>query len=202
MATQHGTTRHGLPQHEGAEHRGGDSAELLTSASAAEPAHRGGRGRTVAVAGAAALLVLVAGGVYLGQRGDDSVTVTDRATGRSAGPGAVQPDPGTGLHVTVTGPTSVRLGQAATYTVTWTDDDGTYVGSTQDWGDTGDGGTKQGRCTSTVAMPGSGSFTATHTWAKAGTYPVRLTVTTQACTTGAPVAEDASATTTVVVAAG
>ena len=200
MATQHDATQQDRTPH------GDASGELLTSTATTEPAARGGRGRTLAVVGSAALLVLVAGAVYVGQRGQDAaVTVTDHGAPSAGGgvqPGAMPADPTPGLHVTVAGPTSVRAGQAATYTVSWTDDDGTFVGSTQDWGDTGDGSSKQGRCASTARVPGTGSFTATHTWTKAGTYAVKLTVTTQACSTGTAVEEAASATTTVVVVAG
>jgi len=192
-------------QHETA-HQRADAVEDLLSSSSVDPAgvpRRSHRGRTFAVAGSVLALLVVATAGYLGrQDADPSVTVSDR--GGSTGPalaGSV-PESSTGLRVTLAGPSAATVGRATSWTVSWVDDDGSFVGAAQDWGDTGDGSTKQGRCTSTARAPGAASFSATHTWTRAGTYTVRMTVTTQACSTGAATTEDATATATVVVAAG
>lgn len=196
MATQHDTAR---------DRRDDAGNEILTSSATAPvsaSAHPGRGRRWLAVLATAGLLVVVVTAGYVGHRHvGRSVTVTDRAGSTAAQPGSIRPEAAAGLHVTLSGPGTVRAGRAATWTVAWADDDGSFVGSTQDWGDAGDGSAKQGRCSSTARVPGSGSLTATHTWPAAGTYRVRITVTTQACSTGAPTTQDASATATVVVTA-
>lgn len=190
MTTQHETAKQ--PQRD---------ASPETLAIAVDPPRAGGARRTVAIGSAALLVPLVVLAAYLVQRDHArAVTVSDRG-GTSVVPGSSSSDPEPGLHVTMAGPTSVPAGAKTTYTVTYTDDNGQFLGSVQDWGDTGDGSLKQAKCgaSSSAATPVSGSFAAVHTWAKAGTYTVAITVTTQSCAGGQSSTEDASASTTVTV---
>ena len=190
MTTQHDTAK---------EPRRDASSETL--AIAVDAPRAGGARRTVAIVSAALLVPLVVLAAYLVQRDHSrAVTVSDKS-GTSVVPGSSSSDLQPGLHVTLAGPTSVSVGAKTTYTVTYTDDNGQFLGSVQDWGDTGDGSLKQGKCGpgSSAAGPASGTFAAEHTWAKAGTYTVAITVTTQSCAGGQSSTEDASASTTVTV---
>lgn len=176
-------------------------ASSETLAIAVDAPRAGGARRTVAIVSTALLVPLVVLGSYLVQRDHSrAVTVSDKGA-TSVPQGSSSSDPAPGLQVTMAGPTSVPVGARTTYTVTYTDDNGRFLGSVQDWGDTGDGALKQGKCSpsGSAAGPASGSFAAEHTWAKAGTYTVAITVTTQSCAGGQSSTEDASASTTVTV---
>jgi hypothetical protein len=124
-----------------------------------------------------------------------------RTTPAPAAAGPVVPDP-LGLDVTV--PTDVVAGQPATLVVRYTDGAGTFSGSTEEWGDdVGTSSLAEDICPApaAAAAPVQGSYTATHTWAKPGSYPVKVAVSSYTCVDGAAVLEEATTTVTVEVAA-
>jgi hypothetical protein len=163
-----------------------------------EPEASRGRGpglRRAVLAGVAVGVLLAAAlGGWLATRGDDPV----RTTPAPAAAGPVVPEP---LALDVTVPTDVVAGQPATLVVTYTDGAGTFSGSTEEWGDdVGTSSLTEGRCaTGATDVPASGSYDATHTWSKAGSYAVKVAVSSYTCDTGTPVEEQASTTVTVVV---
>ena len=148
----------------------------------------------------AVVVVLVVAGVggWLLMRGDDGTAGTRTAGGGAAGPAVPAP-----LAVVVDAPAQVVAGQAATFTVHYTDGAGVFAGSTEDWGDqVGASSVQLGQCSSApAAAPADGTFGATHTWASPGTYQVSIAAASYTCVNGAPVAEQATKTLTVVVSA-
>ena len=87
----------------------------------------------------------------------------------------------------------------------WSDGEGVFSGSTEEWGDgIGASSLAQDRCTGVATdQPAAGNYSVTHTWSEAGTYQVVLGVASYTCQAGAAVPEEASKTVTVeVVAAG
>ncbi len=152
--------------------------------------------RRAVLAGVAVGALLAAGlGGWLATRGDDAVTT-------GGGPAAA-PAPPAALSVHATAPTGVVAGTAAAIEVRYADGAGTFSGSTEEWGDgVGASSLEDGRCGSSAAdAASSGTYQARHTWAEPGTYTVRVAVSSYTCAGGAPVAEEASTTVTVVVAA-
>lgn len=146
------------------------------------------------------LLVVVAiGAGWWVLRGDDQVAV--RPAVAAPLPAPVQAP--AGLVVTVAAPTTVVAGHAARFVVSYTDGDGIFSGSMEDWGDTGVGSMTQRACGASTPAGAlvRDSYLATHKWRTAGSYPVSFTVTTYTCSNGRATEETQSAALTVVVAA-
>ena len=157
--------------------------------------------RAVQLGLALGVVLAVAGGGWLalGGAGDDDVATNSAADSApaAAGPAAIAP-----LTLQVDAPAAVQAGQPADLVVHYQDGKGTFSGSTEDWGDgVGTSSLAQGRCTAAgpPAEPTDGSYTATHTWAEAGSYTVSVGVSSYTCVDGAAVEEQASTTVTVVV---
>jgi hypothetical protein len=153
----------------------------------------------LAVLVAALLAVLVVGAGRWLTSGDDQVAVRPAAA-------AVAPAPvhaPAGLAVTVAAPTTVVAGHAARFVVSYTDGEGIFSGSVEDWGETGVGSMKQRACAASAPAGGpvKGSYVATHKWRKAGSYPVSFSVTTYTCSSGRATEETQNAALTVVAAA-
>jgi hypothetical protein len=87
--------------------------------------------------------------------------------------------------------------------VSYTDGEGIFSGSVEDWGETGLGSMKQRACGASAPAGGpvKDSYVATHKWRRAGSYPVSIAVTTYTCSNGRATEETQSAALTVVVAA-
>jgi hypothetical protein len=88
--------------------------------------------------------------------------------------------------------------------VHYADGTGVFSGSTEEWGDeVGTSSLAEATCPSPApaATPLQGTYQATHTWAAAGSYPVKVAVSSYTCVDGAPVLEQATTTLTVEVAA-
>lgn len=92
--------------------------------------------------------------------------------------------------------TAATAGRPVTLTVQYADAHGGLVGTVEDFGDGGLGGLKISDCRLSERNPSTGSKTLTHTFAKAGTYRVSVTVTTLSCVYGQ---EDVTARATVTV---
>jgi hypothetical protein len=167
------------------------------------PAERGvaRRGRwLLPVAGAVLLALSIALVGWLAGR-DDVVVAGPGDAGPAAPAAAGAPAP---LAVSVRAPSAAVAGQPATFTVSYTDGAGKFTGSTEEWGDgVGAGSVAQGSCEGLPdgGAPGKGSYVVTHTWPKAGTYNVKIAVSSMTCKGGAPVDEQAATTLTVRVAA-
>ncbi len=103
----------------------------------------------------------------------------------------------------MTVPTGVVAGTPATVVVRYADGAGTFSGSTEEWGDgVGTSSLTEGRCgTARTGAAAEGTYRAQHTWSEPGTYAVKVAVSSYTCQAGEPVAEQASRTVTVVVAA-
>ena len=107
------------------------------------------------------------------------------------------------LGMTVDLPTRVVAGEEATIVVRWTDGEGVFSGSTEEWGDgVGASSLAQDACTGvTTDQPSAGRYAVAHTWSEAGTYQLVLGVATYTCEGGSAVTEDASKTVSVEVVA-
>lgn len=121
---------------------------------------------------------------------------------KAKAPSAGAPGAPAGLGMTVQLPDEVVAGAPADIVVRWTDGEGVFSGTTEDWGDDiGTSSLAQDQCTgAATAKKSSGDYTVTHTWAEPGTYDVLLGVTTYVCQDGSAVQEDVSKTVTVTVA--
>lgn len=177
-----------------------DRPVLLTGpAGPPSPPRPGGsrRGRVVGlvVLGLAGVVALVVLATWLA-RGTGDVSTTPAAPAPKAAP--VAP-----LTLRVDVPPTVVAGRPAALVVHYDDGAGVFSGGTEDWGDqVGASSLSEGTCsTPAPARPARGSYAARHAWAKPGTYPVRVAVSTYTCVAGAPVVEQASTTVQVVVAA-
>jgi hypothetical protein len=155
-----------------------------------------GRRRRLVIGGAA-LLVLAAAialvlGVVLG--GDDDPV-------EAAAPSAAGPAAPAALGMTVELPDTVVAGQPADIVVRWSDGEGVFSGTSEDWGDgVGTSSLAQDQCTGVATdRKSADSYTVSHTWAEPGSYQVALGVTTYLCTDGSAVQEDVSKTVTVQV---
>lgn len=198
MQTRHG---HGIEVRHGPELEVTPSGpDVVPEATGARPA--GGRSlrRTVLLAGVlAASVAVVAVGLLLWSGGEADVVAPPPAgpAVRVAGPAA--------LGMTVDVPQRVTAGEAATLTVGWTDGEGTFSGTTEEWGD-GVGTSSLGlaRCdeATTAADSSGGTYELTHTWSEPGTYTVVIGVATYTCDAGTPSEEQVSRTLTVEVGAG
>jgi hypothetical protein len=148
---------------------------------------------------AAGVLAVAALGGWLATRGDDDAVQVST-------PPAAEPVVPAVLSLDVAAPATVVAGQAATFEVTWQDGAGTFMGSTEEWGDdVGTSSLKQGRCdaaTTTTDAPANGTFSTVHTWLEPGTYTVKLGVSSYTCQGGQAVVEEAAKTLTVEVVAG
>jgi hypothetical protein len=145
-----------------------------------------------------AVLALVVAGWLLLRGGDDSQVATEPGTGAPE-PAAVAP-----LSLTVDVPTDAVAGRPAGLVVHYADGAGVFGGSTEEWGDdVGTSSLAEDICPApaAAAAPVQGSYTATHTWAKPGSYPVKVAVSSYTCVDGAAVLEEATTTVTVEVAA-
>jgi hypothetical protein len=103
--------------------------------------------------------------------------------------------------MTVELPDTVVAGQAADIVVRWSDGEGVFSGTSEDWGDgVGTSSLAQDQCTGVATdRKSADSYLVTHTWAEPGSYQVALGVTTYLCTDGTAVQEDVSKTVTVQV---
>ena len=159
------------------------------------------RPRRRLVVGLAALLALVLAVIVvlvLILGGDDEPEVTTR-TPAAADPGGPAP-----LGLTVEVPDEVVAGQPAELVVRWTDGEGVFSGSTEEWGDgVGTSSLAQDSCaasaTATQDRPSAGRYTASHTWAEPGTYRVTIGVASYLCESGTTTQEDAQTTVSVEV---
>jgi hypothetical protein len=137
------------------------------------------------------VLVLVLGG-------DDEPEVTTRT------PAAADPAGPAPLGLTVEVPDQVVAGQPARLVVRWTDGEGVFSGSTEEWGDgVGTSSLAQDSCSATATAaqgkPSAGRYTARHTWAEPGIYQVTVGVSSYLCEGGSATEEDASTTVAVEV---
>jgi hypothetical protein len=146
-----------------------------------------------------ALLALIAAGSWLVFGGDDDVVVRPAAEAPVRAPAAVP----SALAISVQAPEKVTAGRPARFVVSYTDGQGIFSGSIEDWGDVGVGSAHRAACTTATpaAGPLQASFVATHRWARAGSYPVSISVTTYTCSNGQAAEETQKAQLTVVVAA-
>jgi hypothetical protein len=173
---------------------GGDAADRPSSAPPGRPRRR-------LVAGLAALVALVLAVIVvlvLVLGGDDEPEVTTR-TPAAADPGGPAP-----LGLTVEVPDQVVAGQPAELVVRWTDGEGVFSGSTEEWGDgVGTSSLAQDSCaasaTATQDRPSAGRHAASHTWAEPGTYRVTVGVASYLCQNGTATQEDAQTTVSVEV---
>ena len=108
-----------------------------------------------------------------------------RSSGRrvtpTPGPGTPTP-PVVGLTVQATVLDAIpKAGELIRIRVRWSDGEGRYVGLAEDWGDgTAASSAKAIRCTGTTGVRG-GELNTAHRFATAGSYQVRLTVSTSGC---------------------
>ncbi len=140
---------------------------------------------------------MLAGWLLLGGDDDSQVSTTP-------GAGAQQPAAIAPLSLTVDPVVGAVAGTPATLVVHYADGTGVFAGSTEEWGDeVGTSSLAEATCPSPspAATPLQGTYQATHTWAAAGSYPVKVAVSSYTCVDGAPVLEQATTTVTVEVAA-
>ena len=174
---------------------------VVTTTTAADPAPDGPppapprRRLLVALVAVLTLATLVSVALVLVLGGDDKPVET-------TAPAAV-PDSPAELGMTVELPETVVAGQTAQIVVRWTDGEGVFSGTSEDWGDgVGTSSLAQDQCTGAATTTKSAdSYTVKHAWSEPGTYQVVLGVTTYVCTDGSPVQEDVSKTVSVQVQA-
>lgn len=134
-----------------------------------------------------------------GDSGEPAVqTVPDGRYGpnggaQSAGAGSVAPAP---LTVTVTAPPQVVAGERAEFTLRWSDGEGFFSGTSEDWGDgVGASSLAQEACDlAPAAGPAGGEVTVRHTFTAPGPYALVLGVSTYTCSGPEPVTETATET--------
>jgi len=159
------------------------------------------RSRRRLVVGLAALLALVLAVtvvLVLVLGGDDQPDVTTRT------PAAADPAGPAALGLTVELPDQVVAGEPASLVVRWTDGEGVFSGSTEEWGDgVGTSSLAQDNCSTTATAtqdrPSAGRYTARHTWSEPGTYQVTVGVASYLCEAGTATEEDATTTVSVEV---
>ena len=152
--------------------------------------------RAVLLGVASGLLIAAAVAGWLVRGGDDEVVTTPATAPK---PAAVEP-----LALRVDVPADVVAGQPAALVVHYSDGAGTFSGGTEEWGDeVGASSLTEGRCgTAAVAAgPAAGSYRASLAWSAAGTYTVKVAVSSYTCVDGTPVVEEATTSVTVAVAA-
>lgn len=147
----------------------------------------------------ALLAVFVVGAGWWLTRRDDQIAVRSAV----AAPAPAPVHAPAGLAVTVAAPQTVVAGHPARFVVSYTDGEGIFSGSIEDWGETGVGSTKQRACAPNAPASGpvKDSYLVTHTWRRAGSYPVSFAVTTYTCRNGLARQETQNAALTVAVAA-
>jgi hypothetical protein len=118
-------------------------------------------------------------------------------------PAATVADVPAGLALTVDGPEAVVAGQRARFRVSYSDAEGIFSGSLEDWGDIGVGSMEQAACRSDAPAAAAlrDSYVVAHKWRRAGSYPVSFAVTTYTCANGRATEETRDAQLTVVVGA-
>jgi hypothetical protein len=141
----------------------------------------------------------VGSGLWWMTGGGHQVATRPAAVARVAGPVRAP----SVLAVQVRAPVTVVAGRPARFVVSYSDGQGIFSGGVEDWGDTGVGSVSLAACDASppAAAALRASYVATHTWAKAASYPVSFAVTTYTCSKGRAVEETRSARLTVVVAA-
>jgi hypothetical protein len=145
-------------------------------------------------------LAALAVGFGPGRGTDHPVTASD---GTPAAATVAAPRPAA-IRVSVAAPRQAVAGQPLRLVVTYADGRGIFSGSTEDWGDgVGVSSLAEDRCSARTGSPGpiTGTYRATHTFSKPGSYPVRIAVSSYTCEGAAPVEEEATTTVTVEVAA-
>lgn len=175
--------------------------DIVVTTTAADPAPDGAppapprRRLLVALVAGLTLATLVSVALVLALGGDDEPVET---TAPAAGPASPAE-----LGMTVELPETVVAGQTAEIVVRWTDGEGVFSGTSEDWGDgVGTSSLAQDQCTGAATTTKSAdSYTVKHAWSEPGTYQVVLGVTTYVCTDGSPVQEDVSKTVSVQVQA-
>ncbi len=186
-------TRDGLPVQAGSDAGVAVADDRLLVVRSQRP-----RGRLViALIAVLSVAVLVAIGLRWFGGGSDGVGTESPAAPANAAPAApAAPAP---LLVEVQGPATIVAGEPARFTVTWADGAGAFSGPTEEWGDgVGVSSEKQQSCPNSAAVAAQGdTYVVRHTFAEAGTYTVRLGVSTYTCTGADSGTEDASQTLTV-----
>ena len=134
-----------------------------------------------------------------GDSGEPAVqTVPDGRSGpnggaQTAGAGSVAPPP---LTVTVTAPPRVVAGERAEFTLRWSDGEGIFSGTSEDWGDgVGVSSLAQQACDlAPAAGRAGGEVTVRHTFTAPGPYTLVLGVSTYTCSGAEAVTETATET--------
>ena len=98
-----------------------------------------------------ALLALVVVGAWLAVRGADNVVVQPVADAPVRAPAAVP----SALAISVRAPATVTAGQPAHFVVSYSDGQGIFSGSIEDWGDVGVGSMHRAACGSTTPAAGA-----------------------------------------------
>ena len=168
--------------------------DIVVTTTAADPAPDGPppapprRRLLVALVAVLTLAALVSVALVLVLGGEDEPVETAAPAAGPASPAE--------LGMTVELPETVVAGQTAEIVVRWTDGEGVFSGTSEDWGDgVGTSSLAQDQCTGAATTTKSAdSYTVKHAWSEPGTYQVVLGVTTYVCTDGSPVQEDVSKT--------
>jgi hypothetical protein len=173
--------------------------DIVVTTTAADPAPDGPppapprRRLLVALVAVLTLAALVSVALVLVLGGEDEPVETAAPAAGPASPAE--------LGMTVELPETVVAGQTAEIVVRWTDGEGVFSGTSEDWGDgVGTSSLAQDQCTGAATTTKSAdSYTVKHAWSEPGTYQVVLGVTTYVCTDSSPVQEDVSKTVSVQV---
>ena len=165
----------------------------------ASPTGPSGRSRVVRMIAAVVVLGLAAAVIAIViMNGSDAKTST------KLGGKPVNPAPSGVLAAQVVAPSKLAVGKPARFHVSYTDGKGILAGSFEDWGDgVGTSSVQQANCATSppTAKPLTGSYVVRHVWRTAGTYTVKLGVTSYTCTSGKALMEQSAKTLTVTVAA-
>jgi hypothetical protein len=173
--------------------------DIVVTTTAADPAPDGPppapprRRLLVALVAVLTLAALVSVALVLVLGGEDEPVETAAPAAGPASPAE--------LGMTVELPETVVAGQTAEIVVRWTDGEGVFSGTSEDWGDgVGTSSLAQDQCTGAATTTKSAdSYTVKHAWSEPGSYQVVLGVTTYLCTDGSAVQEDVSKTVSVQV---
>jgi hypothetical protein len=158
-----------------------------------------GRSRTVRIIAAVVVLGLAAAVIAIVMLGGDDAKTSTRLGGQPANRA-----PSGALAAQVVAPSRVVAGKPARFHVSYTDGKGILAGSFEDWGDgVGTSSVKQANCATSppTAKALTGTYVVRHVWRDAGTYTVKLGVTSYTCASGKAVMEQSAKTLTVTVAA-
>jgi len=155
-------------------------------------------GRLAWLTGCLVVVVAVAGW-WATARDSDAPAVRTVPDTRSAGSGTVPgagPSPAAPLRVAVTAPQRVVAGEPADFAITWSDGEGIFSGTSEDWGDgVGASSLAQQACDlAPPAGPAGGEVTVRHTFTVPGPYTVVLGVSTYTCSGAEAVTETATQT--------